>query len=64
MINRFDRELNHLEQEYAHEILGPQQNNDDDNTETILGLNYEKMIQALNDLGFIPSTTNIGNHDQ
>ena len=38
-------------------------NNDDDNTETILGLNYEKMLQALNDLGFIPSATNISNHD-
>lgn len=42
VINRFERELNQVEQEYAHEILGPQA--DDDNTETILGLNYEKMV--------------------
>jgi hypothetical protein len=38
VVNKFDREVAQLEQEYAHEQA------DDENTETTLGLNYEKMV--------------------
>lgn len=62
VINRFDREVAQLEQEYAHELLGPQA--DDENTETTLGLNFEKMVHALTDLGFLPSSTAIASPDQ